>query len=85
MIDFPDEEKQISQQKMEQRQSHLKKALIDETQKHYAKFVKEMQEKGENDSMLRVDPLKSKMWHSKFEVHQVPSIPMSDLKPQIRT
>ena len=81
MIDFPDEEKQISQQKMEQRQSLLKKTLIEETIKHYSKFVREMSELDQNDPILRIDPLKSKMWHNKFEVHQVPPIPMADLKP----
>jgi hypothetical protein len=42
MIDFPDEEKQISQQKMEQRYSILKKAIIEETIKHYSKFIRDM-------------------------------------------
>ena len=43
-----------------------------------------MSELGEKDPMLLVDPLKSRMWHSKFEVHKVPDIPMAELKPQTR-
>ncbi len=39
MIDFPDESQTISQPKMEERQQFLRKALLDETKRHYDKFL----------------------------------------------
>lgn len=62
----------------------MKKLMIDETLKHHTIFVQEMQEKGERDPILRSDPMKTKMWHYKFDVHSVPAIKLADLKPQVK-
>lgn len=44
-----------------------------------------MIERGESDPIVKMDPLKVKMWHSKFDVHQVPAIQMFELKQPVRT
>jgi hypothetical protein len=59
MIDFPEEERQISQQKMEDRQQKLKKLLIEETFKHHQKYVQDQLAMGDSDPILRSDPLRS--------------------------
>jgi len=33
-----------------------------------------MTDRGESDPIVKMDPLKVRMWHSKFDVHQVPAI-----------
>ena len=58
--------------------------MIEETLRHHAKFVQDMLERGERDPILKSDPLKSKMWHHKFDVHSVPAIKLADLKPQVK-
>ena len=40
-----------------------------------------MQEIGERDPIQRSDPMKTKMWHYKFDVHSVPTIKLAELKP----
>jgi hypothetical protein len=54
---------------MEERQIKMKKLLIEETLKHHQKYVLGQIESGDIDPFLRSDPLTTKMWHHKFEVH----------------
>lgn len=58
--------------------------MIEETLKHHTKFVQDMQDKGERDPILKSDPLKTKMWHYKFNVHSVPTIKHAELKLQVK-
>lgn len=79
LIDFHvDEEKLLSFSKMEERQNHFRKLLLERTKSYHDTFLQE--ECKEEGAMSYANVFETKMWHHKFDPHCVPAIPMAELK-----
>lgn len=77
-IDFPDsigknEDHQISRDHMGIRKSVFRKCLIAITKEHHEAFLRSL------PSRPHIDAEKLKTWHSSFDLHNTPDIPLKDL------